>query len=133
MTFNNERQYKKDLVWAWGKSKTLYFTFNSWTTLWIKDYIWFWFQPSAYIIQAWLKWSIAWTSMSYYTYFDWTIWWYYQYPNFQNENTLRAINVNTASAALVTKANFSSFLSDWIALDYVNNDNTIWFTITAFK
>ena len=113
-------------------SKTLYFTRLASVWTWIQSFNGFWFTPKGYIIQAWYKWSIAWTSTSYCTYFDWVVWWFYQYPDLQNENTLRAININNAWATIATKANFSAFTSDWITLDFVESWNNIGFTITAF-
>lgn len=114
-------------------SKTLYFTklASAWT--WIVNYTWFWFTPTAYIIQAWYKWALSWTSTSYCTNFWWVIWWFYQYPWYQNENTLRAIVIWNAWATITTRANFSSFIPDWIALDFVDSGNDVVFTITAFK
>lgn len=116
-----------------GTSKTLYFTKTARAGTWVVNYTWFWFIPTWYIIQAWYKWSLAWTSTSYCTNMWWVVWGFYQYPWFQNENTTRAIIIWNAWATITTRANFSAFISDWIALNYVDSGNDVRFTITAFK
>ena len=118
---------------AWSLTKALYFTKWVWSWLWILPFVWFWFTPTWYNIKAyalWLSTNTDWYSDSTYT----TIWnrWVYWYNTGRRDDTPNAIKVRVAVWDR-TQANHSSFIEDWIELDFSHDDQNIGFVITAYS
>jgi len=121
--------------WGWGETKTLYFTKWVWSWTGIIPFTWFWFTPTWYNIKAYTLATRTDTdgySDSSYDLLSWTCQWAYWYNSWWRGTTINAIKVRVALWNR-TQANHSAFISDGIELDFSDDLQNIWFTITAYK
>lgn len=119
----------------WGWVKMLSFTKTAGSGIWIENFTWFWFTPTSYVIQAWsTNWTEAWTSYS--SYINWNILWHYLQDVW---GTTKVFDLWTRMVCVYdnawtnTRANPSSFTSDWIKLDFISDWLSVKFTITAYS
>lgn len=121
----------REVEWSTWWVKVLYFSYPAWSSLWVTNFTWFWFKPSSYIVQAWYASTWSALAMSYASYINWWVQWYLTYSWTYAQMTSRMLAVY--DWANNTRANHSALLSDWIALDFINNSVDVKFTITAYE
>ena len=128
-------------VWWW--SKTLTFTRLASVGTWVQNFTWFWFTPTDYLIKAWRYWDVT---STWYTFLCMSEWQYSApYRQRIRPNWVFNIELWIPTTAMVsvsytnipwwwlTSATHSSFLSDWIALNFTSSAEDIIIQITAIK
>lgn len=121
----------REVEWSAWWVKVLYFSFWAWTPLWVYNFTWFWFKPSSYIVQAWYASTASAITMSYASYINWAVQGFLAYGGTYAQMTTRMLAIYNWSSN--TRANHSDLLDDWIALDFIENSESVKFTITAYK
>jgi len=118
--------------WSAWWVKVLWYTYGSWVLSWNVDFTWFGFTPSSYIVQAWLNDTDDTLIMSYWTYIDWTVRAFVTYAATYSWATTRIINIIDWYGQM-TRATHNALINDWIRLNFTENQNSVKFTITAYK
>ena len=118
--------------WSAWWVKVLWYTYSSWVLSWNVDFTWFGFTPSSYIVQAWLNDTDDTLIMSYWTYIDWTVRAFVTYAATYSWATTRIINIIDWYGQM-TRATHNALINDWIRLNFTENQNSVKFTITAYK
>jgi len=122
----------REVEWSAWWVKVLWYTYGSWVLSWDVDFTWFGFTPSSYIVQAWLNDTDDTLIMSYWTYIDWTVRAFVTYAVTYSWATTRMINIIDWYGQM-TRATHNALINDWIRLNFTENQNSVKFTITAYK